>query len=260
MKIHPSAIVHPDSVLGEDVEIGPHCIIGAGVTIGARTRLISHVILEGFSEIGEDNLVFPFCSIGTAPQDLKYKGEPTRLALGSRNTIREFVTINRGTQGGHQVTCIGSDNLLMAYAHVAHDCVVGSRVIMANAATLAGHVDVMDGATVGASTGVHQFCRVGKEAFVGGYSVITRDALPYIKTVGDRNSAKTYGINSIGLERKQMPKESIAALQQAYRRLFQDHKRPFEERLAEVRLHGPHTEEVLILLDFMTTAERGFIR
>jgi len=260
MKIHPSATIHPDTEMGEDVEIGPQCIIGPGVRIGAGTRLLSHVVMEGFTEVGENNFFHPFCSIGTAPQDLKYKGEPTRLLIGSRNQIREFVTIHRGTAGGHQLTRIGNDNLLMAYAHVAHDCTVGSGVIMANAATLAGHVEVGDGATVGASTGVHQFCRVGLEAFIGGYSVITRDALPYMKTVGDRNNAKTYGVNSIGLERKQMPGENIAALQQVYRWLIQNRKRPFEERLMEVRKSGPKTAEVLLLLDFMATSERGFIR
>ncbi len=260
MKIHPTAIVHPDTVIGENVEIGPQCIVGPAVRLGARTRLLSHVVLEGPSDLGEDNIFYPFCSIGTPPQDLKYRGEPTRLIIGSRNQIREFVTINRGTMGGHQVTVLGDENLLMAYAHVAHDCRIGSRVIMANAATLAGHVDVGDGATVGASTGVHQFCRIGKEAFIGGYSVITRDALPFVKTVGDRNDAKTYGVNTIGLERKQMPKSAIEALQRAYRRLILDRKKTWEERFSAFKAEGPHLPEVQNLIDFIETSERGFIR
>lgn len=259
MKIHLTAIIHPDAEFPNDVEIGPYCIIGDQVRIGAGTRLTSHVVVEGPTTIGENNVFFPFSSIGSVPQDLKYKGESSRLEIGNRNTIREYVTINRGTEGGGMLTRLGDDNLLMAYVHVAHDCLVRSNTILGNAATLAGHVRVEDGATIGAFSGVHQFCRIGTQAFIGGYSVITRDALPYIKTVGSRGEAKAFGINVTGLERRNFGDDRIAALKNAYRVLFHS-KLQVRDALVRLREEGNVCAEVETLLAFIESADRGFVR
>ncbi|HNU06236.1 MAG TPA: acyl-ACP--UDP-N-acetylglucosamine O-acyltransferase [Pyrinomonadaceae bacterium] len=196
--IHPTAIIADGAVIGEDCHIGPFCTIGAEVTLGSGVHLESHVVIDGMTSIGDETRAFPFVSIGHAPQDLKYKGEPTATRIGKRNHIREFVTIHRGTAGGGGLTQVGDDNLLMAQVHVAHDCTIGNEVIMANAATLAGHVEIADRANVGAYSGVHQFCRVGREAFVGGYSVVVKDALPFAISQG--NHAKCYGMNRIGMK------------------------------------------------------------
>ena len=186
--IHETAIVHPDAVIGEECHIGPYTTIGAGVELGRGVRIESHGVIDGTTRIGEENQVYPFVSIGLAPQDLKYGGEETETVIGDRNNIREFVTIHRGTSGGGGVTRIGNDNLLMAQVHVAHDCVVGNEVIMANAATLAGHVEIADKANIGAYSGVHQFCRIGPEAFVGGYSVVVKDAMPFAIIQGNHEA------------------------------------------------------------------------
>ena len=225
--------------------------------IGAGTVLHAHVVVEGPATIGEQNRLFPFACVGMEPQDLKFKGEPTTLEIGDRNMFRESVTVHRGTVGGGGVTRLGSDNLLMAGTHVAHDCHVGSHVIFANAATLAGHVTVEDGATIGAFSGVHQFCRVGRQAYIGGYSVLTQDAAPYVLTVGNR--ARAYGINVIGLERKGVPAPTIQALKQAYRLLFRAHLSQ-EEALQRVRSEIGGIEEVRLLADFIAGSERGVIR
>lgn len=256
-RVHPSAQVDPRAVLAADVVVGPFCVVGAGVRIGAGTVLHAHVVIEGPTTIGEQNRLFPFACVGMEPQDLKYKGEPTTLEIGDRNMFRESVTVHRGTVGGGGVTRLGSDNLLMAGTHVAHDCHVGSHVIFANAATLAGHVTVEDGATIGAFSGVHQFCRVGRQAYIGGYSVLTQDAAPYVLTVGNR--AKSYGINVIGLERKGVSAETIQALKQAYRLLFRAHLSQ-EEALQRVRSEIGEVEEVRLLADFIAGSERGVIR
>ena len=259
MKIHLTAIVHPSAEVSEDVEIGPHCIVGEKVRIGKGTLLAANVIIDALAEVGENNQFHPFSCIGGAPQDLKYRGEPSRLVIGNGNTIREFVTINRGTAGGGMLTRIGDDNLLMAYVHVAHDCLVGSQTILANAATLAGHVLLEDGAVIGAFCGVHQFCRIGLRAFIGGYSVITRDALPYIKTVGSRGDSKTFGVNAIGLERLGLEPSRIDELKRAYRLLFHSGKR-VADAIEELRSHSPVSPEVDHLIHFIDTSERGFIR
>lgn len=259
MKIHLTAIVHPGAELADDVDIGPYCQVGEQVRIGSGTRLQANVIIEGPTEIGENNLFYPFSSIGAPPQDLKYRGEPSRLVIGNRNTIREFVTMNRGTEGGGMLTCCGDDNLLMAYVHVAHDCRVGNRTIFGNAATLAGHVLVEDGSAIGAFCGVHQFCRIGVQAFIGGYSVITRDALPYMKTVGTRGEAKTFGVNTIGLERLGLERDRIEALKSAYRLLFHSEKRVVEA-IEELRAQPQIPREVETLIRFIETSDRGFIR
>ncbi len=259
MTIHPSAIIDPSSEIDPRAIIGPYCTIGPGVRIGAYTRLEANVHVHGWTTIGERCRFFPYCTVGTDPQDLKYKGEPTYLQIGNDNVFREFVSLHRGTPGGHVTTVIGSRNLLMAYSHVAHDCDVGSDIIMANAATLAGHVTVADHSTVGAFSAVHQFCRVGPHAFIGGFSVITRDALPYIKTVGSRNDAQIYGINSIGLNRKGIPPQSIEQLKQAYRILFRS-KLNTGDALAKMREEQWSAPEVATLVAFIETSKRGFIR
>ncbi len=259
MAVHPTAIVSPAAEIDDGVVIGPYCIIGPEVRIARGTEFISHVAVEGPTEIGEDCRFYPYSSIGSVPQDLKYAGERTLLRIGKRNVFREFVTVNRGTAGGGGVTSVADDNFFMAYVHIAHDCQIASGVIMGNAVTLAGHVLVEEHAIIGAFSGVHQFCRVGRHAFIGGYSVITRDALPFIKTVGERNNAKTYGINRIGLERKGFARESIAQLERAYRILFRS-KLNTSDALARLRAEGIASPEVEELVRFIQTSERGFIR
>jgi UDP-N-acetylglucosamine acyltransferase len=256
-QVDKTARVDPGAVLEPGVRVGPYCIVGPEVTLGRGTVLDAHVVIEGPTVIGARNRFYPFSSIGLAPQDLKYRGEPSRLEIGEANTFREFVTVNRGTAGGGNVTRIGSHNLFMTEVHVAHDCIVGSHTIFANAATLAGHVEVQDWATIGAFTGVHQFCRVGAHAFVGGYSVITKDVLPYSKTVGNR-AARVYGINSIGLLRRGFARESLVALKDAYRILLQDRLHT-TEALALLDAEGPDTPEVRTLVEFVRSSPRGVI-
>jgi UDP-N-acetylglucosamine acyltransferase len=254
--VDQTARVAPGAVLGDGVRIGPYCVVGPRVRLGAGTVLDSHVVIDGDTDIGEGNRFFPFASIGLIPQDLKYRGEPSRLEVGDRNSFREFVTVHLGTAGGGMVTRIGSDNLLMAYAHVAHDCAVGNHVILANGATLAGHVTVEDWATVGALSGVHQFCRVGTHAFLGGFTVATKDVLPYSKVVGNR--AYIYGINSIGLQRRGFSRETVRSIRHAYRLLIQSRLTTAEavERLVQ---DGPHTPEVEGLVAFIRSSRRGVI-
>ena len=256
--IAETAVVHPDAVVASDVQIGPYAVIGAGVTIGAGTIIGPHVRIEGPTTIGERNRFVGQASIGTDPQDLKYHGERTELRIGNENVFREFVTINRGTTGGGAITTIGSNNFFMAYAHVAHDCHVGSSTIFANNATLAGHVEVGDFSTIGAFSAVHQFCRVGDHAFIGGGSICTQDVLPFVKTVGNR-PAKTYGINTIGLQRKGFTEETIEALQRAYRLLTRS-KLPLQEALARMESDLGVVAEVRYFAEFIRTAKRGVIR
>jgi len=259
MAIHPTAIVDSSAKIASNAAIGPYCIIDEDVEIGAETILDAHIRVYHHTSIGEKCRFYSHCSVGGDPQDLKYKGEATRIRIGNRNVFREFVTLNRGTAGGGGITTIGDDNFFMANAHVAHDSHIGSQVIMANAATLAGHVSVDDHATVGAFSAVHQFCRVGPHAFIGGFSVITRDALPYIKTVGARNQAKIYGINSIGLQRKGLPESSIEELKQVYRILFRLQLNT-SDALNRLRERAWTAPEVSTLVQFIETSQRGFIR
>lgn len=259
MPIHPTAVIDPSSEIATDADIGPYCIIGPEVRIGSKTVLESYVHVHRWTAIGEGNRFSSHVSVGGDPQDLKYKGEKTFLTIGDHNDFREFATLNRGTSGGGAVSSVGNGNLLMAYAHVAHDCQVGNGIVMDNAGTLGGHVTVADHATIGAFTAVHQFCRVGPHAFIGGFSVVTRDALPYIKTVGARNQAKIYGINTIGLERKGVPRSSIEELKQAYRILFRSGLNT-GEALARFREREWASREVATLISFIETSERGFIR
>lgn len=258
IEIKETAIISPHARLAGDVTVGPYSVIGPDVTIGAGTVIGPHVHIEGPVTIGERNQFIGQCSIGTPPQDLKFKGEKTELHIGDDNVFREFVTINRGTTGGGGVTTIASNNFFMAYAHVAHDCHVGSHTIFANNATLAGHVDVGDYSTIGAFSAVHQFCRVGDHAFIGGGSICTQDVLPFVKTVGNRPAA-TYGINTIGLERKGFSKETIAALQRAYRILIRS-KLKAVDALARIEAELGHVPEVRYLAEFVRSSKRGVIR
>lgn len=257
-KIHPTAQIDGDALLAEDVEIGPHAVIGPAVSIGAGTSIGPFTSIEGAATIGERNRIFGHSVFGTAAQDFKYKGERTELVIGNDNVFREFMSVNRGTAGGGGVTCIGSSNYFMAYSHIAHDCQVGSNVLFANAGTLGGHVEVGDHAVVGAFTAVHQFCRVGEHAFMGGFTVATQDVLPYVKTVGNR-PAKTYGINTIGLQRKGFPPESIEALQKAYRWLTRS-KLKREEALEKIETELSLFPEARYLASFIREAKRGIIR
>lgn len=254
--IHPTAVVHPGAVIGEGSVVGPFATIGPHVTIGKHCRVGASAIIDGWTEIGDHTEIYPLASIGLAPQDLKFKGEPTRLSIGTHNVFREFVTIHRGTAGGGGITTIGDRNLFMAYAHVAHDCHVGNHTIFGNGATLGGHVTVEDYVTISAFSGVHQFCRIGKFAFIGGYTVVTRNALPYAKTVGNR--ARIYGLNSIGLERRGFSRELIGKLRRAYRHLIQHNtSRAIELIEADDTLDAP---EVTFLVDFIRNAgTRGVI-
>jgi UDP-N-acetylglucosamine acyltransferase len=259
MSIHPTALIDNSCEISSEASIGPYCIIGPHTCIGAGSVLDAHTCIQGWTTIGERCHFYHHCSIGTDPQDLKYKGEATYLRIGNDNVFREFVSLNRGTKGGHGETTIGNSNFIMAYSHIAHDCNVGSSIIMANAATLAGHVTVCDHATIGAISAVHQFCRVGPHAFIGGFSVITRDALPFIKTVGDRNQAKIYGINTIGLQRKGFTEASIEELKQFYRICFRS-KMNTGEALAKAKEKQWSAPEISTLIEFMESSERGFIR
>ena len=256
--IAETAIVSSDASLSSDVVVGHYAVIGPLVTIGAGSVIGPHMRIEGPTTIGERNHFIGQSSVGTAPQDLKFRGERTELRIGNDNVFREFVTVNRGTTGGGAITTIGSNNFFMAYSHVAHDCHVGSNTIFANNATLAGHVEVGDFATIGAFSAVHQFCSVGDHAFIGGGSICTQDVLPFVKTVGNR-PAKTYGINTIGLERKGFPKESIEALQRAYRILTRS-KLPLQEALDRMEAELGFHSEVRYFAEFIRASKRGVIR
>jgi len=257
MQVHPSAIISSNARIGTDCFIGPYVIIGNDVTLGDGVRLDAHCVVDGRTRIGDETHVFPFVSIGLPPQDLKFKGEPSQTEVGRRNVIREFVTIHRGTIGGGGITKTGDDCFLMAQAHIAHDCVLGNNVIMANAATLAGHVAVDDGANIGAYSGVHQFCRIGREAYVGGYSVVVKDALPFALTVG--NHARCYGLNKVGVRRRGYSHETIAALHHAFTLLLAS-KLNTTQALGRIREEIKGFDEVDELVRFVETSERGVVK
>jgi UDP-N-acetylglucosamine acyltransferase len=253
VRADPSASIHPGAVIGAGTVIGPNAVIGEHVRIGRHNQIGASTVIDGWTEIGDDNQIFPMVSLGLIPQDLKFGGEPTRLTIGHRNVIREFVTMHRGTAGGGGLTEIGDHNLFMAYSHVAHDCHVGNETIFANGATLAGHVLVEDYATVGAFSGVHQFCRVGRHAFIGGYSVVTKDALPFAKTVGNR--ARIYGLNTIGLVRRKFSSDSIAKLKRVYRYLLHSNT---SRALAQIEQDPSlDCEEVRYVVQFIRSSTRG---
>lgn len=255
VEIHATAIVHDSAIVGPGTTIGPHAVVGSHVRLGRRNRVGASVVIDGRTDIGDDNEFFPFASIGLAPQDLKYANEPTRLVIGSHNMFRESVTVHRGTAGGGGVTRIGDRNLFMAYAHVAHDCQVASDTIFGNAATLGGHVHVGDFVTISAYSGVHQFCRVGQHAFIGGYTVVTKDALPFAKTVGNR--ARIFGLNTIGLVRRGFPQDVVRRLRGAYRLLLVS-KLNTSQALDEIdRSQALECDEVRYLVDFIRSSQRG---
>jgi len=257
MKIHPSAVVSPSAELGPGVRIGPYSTIGDHVTIGRDTEIGTHVVIEGHTQIGERNKIYPFSSIGNPPQDIAYHGEDTRILIGNDNMIREYVTINRATTKEEWKTVVGNHNFIMAYAHIAHDCFLGDRVIMSNMATLGGHITIGDHAILGGLVAVHQFVRIGSYAFVGGKSGIDRDVPPFMITAGSR--AKLYGINRKGLSRAGVPQESIDGLKKAYRIIWKDNRR-FSEGIKQARDELKPFPELDMLLNFFDGTKRGVLR
>jgi len=258
MSIHPTAIIDPQAKVHPSCKVGPYCVIGAEVELGEGCHLVSHVTVEGPTKIGADNGFFPFSSIGMAPQDLTYEGEPTRLVIGHHNEIREFVTINRGTVKGGGLTKLGDRNLIMAYVHIAHDCQIGSHTIMANAATLGGHVTVGDWANVGALCPVHHFVRIGEHSIVGGGSTITRDVMPFSKTSAERGTS-AYGLNAVGLERRGFSKERIKKLHHAYRVLLASRLNT-SQAIEKLKEEADRGEDVDRLIQFIQGSERGVVK
>lgn len=255
--IHPTAIVHPGARIGANVEIGPYSIIGEHVEIGDDCRIGPHVVVSGHTRIGRGNRIFQFCSIGEEPQDKKYAGEPTRLEIGDHNTIREFCTFNVGTSQDRGVTSIGSHNWVMAYVHIAHDCVVGDHTIFANNATLAGHVTVDDYAILGGFTGVHQFCRIGAHTMIGIAAVIRQDVPPFLTIAG--NPAAPFGINSEGLKRRGFSSEALAALKRAYKTLYKSGL-SLADAQAAITAEASSQPELQPLAEFLAVSGRGIIR
>lgn len=256
-KIHPTAIVHPEAKLHDSVEVGPYAVIGAKVKLGAGCKIGPHAVLEGDTTLGERNRVWQFASVGADPQDLKFAGEDTKLLVGDDNMIREFTTLHKGTTGGGGVTRIGNKNLFMAYAHVAHDCLVGNGCVFANSATLAGHVEIGDHVTVGGLAAVHQFTRVGKFAFIAGGSMVVMDVPPYCTAQGDR--AELVGLNTVGLQRHGFTDEQVRRVKDAYSLMFRS-KLGFNEGLARVRAELGNHPELEDFIGFLTTSKRGITR
>ncbi|MBI5379969.1 MAG: acyl-ACP--UDP-N-acetylglucosamine O-acyltransferase [Nitrospirae bacterium] len=256
-KIHPTAIVHPDAELPPDVAVGPYAVIGRGVRMGAGCRVGAHAVIEGPTGIGEGNVFFPFCSIGTAPQHMKYAGEATSLRIGRGNTFREFVTVNRGTRHGGGETVVGDHNFLMAYVHIAHDCRLADHIIMANAATRGGHIEVGPYAVIGGLTGIHQFVRIGAYAMVGGLSAVRMDVPPYLLASGD--GPKLHGLNLVGLKRHGFSAEQIRRLKQSYQILFRSGLL-LKQALQRVRDELAGSPEAMALAKFVEGSERGVSR
>jgi len=258
MNIHPTAIIDPSAKVPPSCTIGPYCVIGAGVEFGENCRLISHVSIEGPTKIGSHNNFFPFCAIGMAPQDISYRGEPTRLEIGDHNEIREYVTLNRGTVKGGGLTKIGSNILIMAYTHVGHDCVIGDHAMLVNGATLGGHVTVEQWAVVGALCPVHQFVRIGAHSYIGGGTVITQNVLPFSMTSAARDT-HAYGMNKVGLERRGFSKERIAKIHHAYKVLLAS-KMNTTQALEKLKSEADRGEDVDMLIRFIEASERGVIK
>lgn len=257
MKIHPTAVVAPDVELAEGVEIGPYAVVGPDVHIGENTVIGSHVVIEGHTDIGARCRIFQFASIGVQPQDLKFRGEPTRVVIGNDNTIREFVTIHRATVSDIGVTIMGDHNLIMAYSHIAHNCKLGNHVIMVNAANLAGHIHVEDYAIIGGLTGVHQFTRIGAHCIIGGASAISKDVAPYLLVSGNR--AKPHGLNLIGLKRRGFKEGAIRALKDAYRLIFRS-SLLLRTAIEKVRNEVEDCPEVRHFVEFIEQSKRGICR
>lgn len=255
MNQHPTAIIDPGARLASSVSVGPYSVIGEGVELGEGCEVMSHVVLGGPMRAGSENRFFPYASVGLAPQDLKYKGEPTRLEIGDGNTFREFVTVHRGTVEGGGVTRIGSGCLLMAYVHIAHDCRIGDRVIMSNGASLAGHIEIGDEANVGPFCGIHQFCRIGAYSFLGAFTVVNKDILPYSKSTAPR-PVEVLGANRLGLERRGFSAEDVADLDKALRLLCRS-KLNTSQALAAIDAQGFKSAHVRALTDFVRSSERG---
>jgi UDP-N-acetylglucosamine acyltransferase len=255
--ISPQAIVAPGAKIAPDAEIGPFSIIGADVEIGARSVVAAHVMIHGHTTIGEDNRIFQFSSIGEAPQDLKYRGEPTRLEIGDRNTIREYCTISRGTVNDRGVTRVGSDNLFMAYTHVAHDCTIGNRVVMSNLAMIAGHVQLDDWVILSGYAAVHQHVRIGAHAFIAHHAGCTKDVPPYVMAVG--NPAEPHSINSEGLKRRGFTPEQIRNLKNAYRVLYRSDL-PLDAAIEQLTASAASQPELDLLVKFVAGSERGIVR
>lgn len=264
MSIHPTATVHPSALIAESTvvgaycKVGPYCTIGPDVELGAGCELVSHVVLEGHTRLGTENRIFSFAALGVAPQDLKYKNEPTALEIGDRNVIRECVTISRGTAGGGGTTRIGSDCLIMFSTHIGHDSQIGNHCILANAATLAGHVIVEDYANVGALCPVHQYCRIGQHAYIGGGTVVTQDVLPFSLTSATREG-HAFSINKVGMERRGFSKEQLRRLHQAYRTLLAARLNT-AQALEKLKAESTRSEEVEYLIAFIESSTRGFIK
>jgi UDP-N-acetylglucosamine acyltransferase len=258
MKAHPTAVIHPKARLASSVTVGPYTVIGEDVELGEDCEVLSHVVLNGPSKFGSSNRFFPYASVGQDPQDLKFSGERTYLEVGDGNIFREFISVHRGTAANGGVTRIGSHNLLMAYVHIAHDCQLGSHIIMSNGASLAGHVEIGDHAIVGAFCGIHQFCRIGAYSFLGSYTIVNKDILPYSKTSADRPMG-VYGANRLGLERVGLPKEDIDELQAAFRTLCRS-KLNTTQAIEKLEAGGIKSAHVRALVDFVTTSARGVVK
>jgi UDP-N-acetylglucosamine acyltransferase len=256
-QIHATAIVDRKAEIDGDVEVGPYCIVGRGVRIGRGSRLKSHVVVEGRTILGQGNTIFPFASVGSMPQDLKYRGEPSELIIGDGNTIREYVSLNPGTTGGGMVTRIGNDNLLMMYCHIAHDCILGNRNVIANGATLGGHVVIQDQVIVGGLVGIHQFVKIGSGAILGAGSMVSKDVPPFCNATGDR--ARLRGLNLEGLRRRGFDRPKIDTLKKAYRIIFQSKKKT-SEALEKVRAEIPPSAEIDLLIAFIEASQRGICR
>lgn len=260
MFIHPTAVIDPKAELDSTVEIGPYAVIEAGVKIGAGTKVEAHSVVAGPTTIGERNYIGSFATVGGAPQDLSYKGEPTELIIGNDNQIREYASIHRGTPSGLGKTIIGNSNLLMAYIHIAHDCKLGNDIILANVATLAGHVEVGDRASIGGLVAVHQFCRIGDYSYVGGLSGLSLDVPPYVVLVGTRNRTRISGVNKIGLKRNGFSRETINEIDAAFRIIFRSPNLLMKDAIEVALQQFPNSPEVQMLVQFFKDSKRGVVK
>ncbi|CAG37672.1 probable acyl-[acyl-carrier-protein]--UDP-N-acetylglucosamine O-acyltransferase [Desulfotalea psychrophila LSv54] len=260
MSIHPTAVIDPKAELDTSVHVGPYAVIGEGVRIGAGSRVEAHSVVSGPTTLGERNFIGSFATIGGAPQDLSYSGEPTELIIGNDNQIREYASIHRGTPSGHGKTVIGNNNLLMAYTHVAHDCILGNHIILANVATLAGHVEVGDRASIGGLVAIHQFCRIGEYSYVGGLSGLSLDVPPYIIVSGTRGNTRISGINKIGLKRNGFSRETINEIKEAFRLIFRSPNLLMKDAINLAHEQYPHNLEVEKLVTFFRESKRGVVK